>query len=131
MNYLKYVLLDSENYEGVLNIGGKKHEFKDSEKSIDIDIEIDSFSVPLKYNFSIESLPIDSLLENNTIIESSPCTDKKDSCLQSKESDLILERCKSNYELLLSYKVNDEEVYKNDTEFSIKEFKFKINLKCK
>ena len=118
----------------MLNIGEKKVEIKDLENSIDI--QIDSFSVPLEYNFSIESLPIDSLLVNNQSIDSNDsCDNRKNdilNCLQSKRLNLKLDRCKDKYNLILSYKVNDKSIYeKHDNKFTIREFKFKINLNCK
>lgn len=123
-----------DNYGGMLNIGEKKAEIKDLENSIDI--QIDSFSVPLEYNFSIESLPIDSLLVNNQSIDSNDsCDNRKNdilNCLQSKRLNLQLDRCKDKYNLILSYKVNDKSIYeKHDNKFTIREFKFKINLNCK
>ena len=109
----------------MLNIGEKKVEIKDLENSIDI--QIDSFSVPLEYNFSIESLPIDSLLVNNQSIDSNDsCDNRKNdilNCLQSKRLNLKLDRCKDKYNLILSYKVNDKSIYeKHDNKFTIREF---------
>lgn len=123
-----------DNYGGMLTIGKETTEIKESENSIDI--QIDSFSIPLEYNFSIESLPIDSLLVNNQSIDSNDsCDNKKNdilNCLQSKRLNLQLDRCTDKYNLILSYKVVDKLIYeKHDNKFAIREFKFKMNLKCK
>ena len=123
-----------ENYGGMLSIDEKQIEIKGLENSIDI--QIDSFSIPLEYNFSIESLPIDSLLVNNQLIESNDsCDNKKNdilNCLQSKNLNLSLDRCTDKYNLILSYKVDDKSIYEmNDNKFSIREFKYNLNLKCK
>lgn len=123
-----------ENYGGMLSIDEKQIEIKGLENSIDI--QIDSFSIPLEYNFSIESLPIDSLLVNNQLIESNdPCDNKKNdilNCLQSKRLNISLDRCTDKYNLILSYKVDDKSIYeKDDNKFTIREFKYNLNLKCK
>jgi hypothetical protein len=123
-----------ENYGGILSIDEKQIEIKGLENSIDI--QIDSFSIPLEYNFSIESLPIDSLLVNNQLIESNDsCDNKKNdilNCLQSKKLNLSLDRCTDKYNLILSYKVDDKSIYeKDDNKFTIREFKYNLNLKCK
>jgi hypothetical protein len=123
-----------ENYGGMLSIDEKQIEIKGLENSIDI--QIDSFSIPLEYNFSIESLPIDSLLVNNQLIESNDsCDNKKNdilNCLQSKKLNLSLDRCTDKYNLILSYKVDDKSIYEmNDNKFTIREFKYNLNLKCK
>ena len=123
-----------ENYGGMLSIDEKQIEIKGLENSIDI--QIDSFSIPLEYNFSIESLPIDSLLVNNQLIESNDsCDNKKNdilNCLQSKKLNLSLDRCTDKYNLILSYKVDDKSIYeKDDNKFTIREFKYNLNLKCK
>ena len=123
-----------ENYGGMLSIDEKQIEIKGLENSIDI--QIDSFSIPLEYNFSIESLPIDSLLVNNQLIESNDsCDNKKNdilNCLQSKRLNLSLDRCTDKYNLILSYKVDDKSIYEmNDNKFTIREFKYNLNLKCK
>ena len=75
---------------------------------------IDSFSKPLNYSFSIERLPLDDLLVNNTIVESSQCTSKQNSwlnCLQSNTIQVTLPRCSTSYKLNLSY-VNNK--YQNE-----------------
>jgi hypothetical protein len=118
----------------MLSIDEKQIEIKGLENSIDI--QIDSFSIPLEYNFSIESLPIDSLLVNNQLIESNDsCDNKKNdilNCLQSKKLNLSLDRCTDKYNLILSYKVDDKSIYeKDDNKFTIREFKYNLNLKCK
>ena len=123
-----------DSYGGMLTIGKETTEIKESENSIDI--QIDSFSIPLEYNFSIESLPIDSLLVNNQSIDSNDsCDNKKNdilNCLQSKRLNLQLDRCTDKYNLILSYKVDDKSIYeKHDNKFAIKEFKYNLNLKCK
>jgi hypothetical protein len=123
-----------ENYGGILSIDEKQIEIKGLENSINI--QIDSFSIPLEYNFSIESLPIDSLLVNNQLIESNDsCDNKKNdilNCLQSKKLNLSLDRCTDKYNLILSYKVDDKSIYEmNDNKFTIREFKYNLNLKCK
>ena len=123
-----------ENYGGMLSIDEKQIEIKGLENSIDI--QIDSFSIPLEYNFSIESLPIDSLLVNNQLIESNDsCDNKKNdilNCLQSKRLNISLDRCTDKYNLILSYKVDDKSIYEmNDNNFTIREFKYNLNLKCK
>ena len=118
----------------MLSIDEKQIEIKGLENSIDI--QIDSFSIPLEYNFSIESLPIDSLLVNNQLIESNDsCDNKKNdilNCLQSKRLNISLDRCTDKYNLILSYKVDDKSIYeKDDNKFTIREFKYNLNLKCK
>ena len=123
-----------DNYGGMLTIAKVTTEIKESENSIDI--QIDSFSIPLEYSFSIESLPIDSLLVNNQSIDSNDsCDNKKNdilNCLQSKRLNLQLDRCTDKYNLILSYKVDDKSIYeKHDNKFAIKEFKYNLNLKCK
>ena len=122
-----------DNYGGILTIGKEKTEIKELEKSIDI--QIDSFSVPLEYSFSIESLPIDSLLVNNQSVDSNnSCENKKNdllNCFQSKILSLTLKRCTNKYNLTLSYKVDDKLIYeKHDDKFTVKEFKYNVNLKC-
>ena len=75
---------------------------------------IDSFSKPLNYSFSIEQLPLDDLLVNNSKVESSQCNEKQNSwlnCLQSNTIQVTLPKCSKSYNLIFSY-VNNK--YQNE-----------------
>ena len=122
------------NFGGMLTIGEKSYELNEAEKTIQI--QIDSFKLPLEYNFNIESLPLDSLLVNyKQVYSSDSCNQKKYpwlNCLQSEKLKLDIKRCINEYSLLIDYNVIDEKVY-FDAEIDLlkKNFLHTIRLICK
>lgn len=129
-----FFCLDLINFGGMLTIGEKSYELNETEKTIQI--QIDSFKLPLEYSFNIESLPLDSLLVNYKQVNSNDsCNQKKYpwlNCLQSEKLKLDIKRCINEYSLLIDYNVIDEKVY-FDAEINLlkKNFLHNIRLICK
>ena len=109
---------------------------KQVNESNTIEIQIDTFTVPLKYSFYLERLPLDDLIVNNTIISSVSCNHTRKypslNCLESLKQNLTLDKCMPNYTLSFSYKVNDLQKY-HDANIMLEQnvFQHYIKLKCK
>ncbi len=124
-----------DNYGGYIYINNKSFSINTSNSNH----VINSFSIPLAYNFSIERLPLDDLLDNNSKVNSSRSCTKMDcpwlNCLNSETKKVIIPRCDSNHKLYLSYTNNKyKSIYESNSNLTISNptiYQHTINLKCK
>lgn len=96
---------------------------------------IDSFSTKIYYNYTLEALPLDFLIVNNTRVQSDPCTFPSLQswlrCYKTDEIEFNLQRCVSNYRIDLSYGFNEFLPYSINPLYTPKTFIQNINLQCK
>ena len=96
---------------------------------------IDSFKEKIPYDFNIEHLPLDDLIENNNKLSKTIQCDQNRTinswlkCLQSEEKNVELKECQDNVQLSFSYSYNNANKY-NITLSPPKSFNHRMNFKC-
>ena len=97
--------------------------------------EISAFDDPIDYQFSIETLPIDSLTIDKKIVNSTECSNLQNSnlkCLKSNEFRLNLTKCANNMTLTFSYNINFNNEFKSQNiQIAPKNFTHLITFFCK
>lgn len=97
-----------------------------------ITLDIDTFSDQIEWSYDLESLPLNYLLVNGEKIKTTVCQAQKEwlNCLKSDPIEFNLEKCKSNYQVNLSYGFDGFDEYINDNQFKPKFVTKTINLQC-
>lgn len=98
------------------------------------EITIDSFQQNVNYSVKYEALPLTNLIINNEVVKTKPCNASLSwlNCLQTEKIDLQIEKCTNEYDLNITYEVDQTEVFSNATvPISIANYTNKIILRCK